>query len=217
MKPWRDIKINECGESLVRLTGIWSLPWHASQGVDDALSEVWLRVGVAKMLWEAQDYLPEDTKLLVLDAWRPKRLHKRLVEGDQKALIERLGPDQAQRYIDLLVDPADLDPAHPAPSLTGGRVGVSLCDIEGKPLEMGSFPRELSERSMTYYFSGIDEELHNRRQALISAMTRAGFSSDEGAWWRFQFGTQIHHSKVGGQAIYGLIEELPPGHPPVSG
>lgn len=216
MNSWRNVEINECGESLVRLTGIWSLPWHANQGVSDALSEVWLRVGVAKMLWEAEEYLPDDVRLLVLDAWRPRPLHQRLVAGDRKELVERLGEEAAAPYLERLIDPADLDSKHPAPSLTGGRVGVSLCDLQGRPIDMGSRPRELSERSLTNYFRGKNELYDKQRQTLISAMTRAGFSSDEGAWWRFQFGTQMHHWLVGGDAIYGAVDELPPGHPPIT-
>lgn len=217
MDSWRNVEIRECGESLVRLTGIWSLPWHAEHGVDDALSEVWLRVGVAKMLWEAEDYLPDDVRLLVLDAWRPSQLHQRLIAGDRQEIIERLGRQNAEPYLETLLDPPDLDPNHPAPSLTGGRVGVSLCDLDGRPLDMGSAPRELSERSLTEYFTSDDNPFHERRQTLIAAMTRAGFSSDRGAWWRFQFGTQMHHLLVGGPAIYGMVDSLPPGHPPISG
>ena len=208
LTPWKRVPISDNGEGLVILTGLTSKPWHNYIGRDGSLDEVWLRVGVAKKLWEAQSYLPKGTRLLVLDGWRPRALHKKIMEEDLKAI--KSTPD-----LQIILDPPDLTKDHPAASLTGGRVGVTLSDEKGM-LDMGSIIRRPCPEALMYFYSNssvLDHQLfHQRRMLLCSAMTRAGFSSGMGSWWRYQFGTQEHHALVGGEAQYGLVKGLPSGH-----
>ena len=209
LTPWRQVPIEDNQESLVRLTGLFSTPWHQQVGRAGALNEVWLRLGTARKLFEAQTYLPKGVKLMVLDGWRSTEFHSKVVEADVLEIFER--PE-----LEEIIDPRDTSPLHPAPSLTGGRVGVTLCDDEGTPLDMGSVVRRPCPQASTYFFHDKRSEssklLHGRRMCLLVAMTRSGFSSDNGAWWRFQYGTQQHHALVGGPAQYGLVEQLPGGH-----
>lgn len=209
LTPWRQVPIEDNNESLVRMTGLYSNPWHHQLGREGSLNEVWLRLGTARKLWEAQDYLPQDLKLMVLDGWRPRELHRQIVEADIQEIADR--PE-----LEEILDPRDLAPGHPAPSLTGGRVGVTLCDPEGEPLDMGSVIRRPCPEALTYHYHGRRSKqaklYHGRRMCLLVAMTRAGFSGDSGAWWRFQYGTQQHHSLVGGPAQYGMVTRLPGDH-----
>lgn len=209
LTPWRQVPIEDNNESLVRMTGLHSRSWHREIGREGSLNEVWLRIGTARKLWEAQHFLPRGIKLMVLDGWRPIRLHQQIVEADILEIKDR--PE-----LEEILDPRDLSPLHPAPSLTGGRVGVTLCDDLGEPLDMGSVVRRPCPEAFTYHYydkRGKNAKLyHGRRMCLLVAMTRAGFSSDTGAWWRFQYGTQQHHALVGGPAQYGLVTKLPGDH-----
>lgn len=209
LTPWREVPIEDNQEGLVRMTGLYSKAWHREVGRAGSLDEVWLRLGTARKLFEAQSYLPLGIKLMVLDGWRTRELHKQIVEADLEEIADR--PE-----LEDILDPRDLSEKHPAPSLTGGRVGVTLCDDMGEPLEMGSVVRRPCPEAFTYHYYGKRSEksklYHGRRMCLLVAMTRAGFSSDPGAWWRFQYGTQQHHSLVGGPAQYGLVDQLPGDH-----
>ena len=209
LTPWREVPIKDNGEGLVILTGLNSNPWHRHIGREGALDEVWLRIGTIKKLWEAQSYLPKGTRLLVLDGWRPVELHRKIVEADVLEIA-------SQPELEIILDARDTSPKHPAPSLTGGRVGVTLCDQSGQSLDMGSIIRKPCPQALMYHYSHSraekNKQIHDRRMLLCSVMTRAGFSSDGGSWWRYQYGTQHHHSLVGGTAQYGLVESLPEGH-----
>jgi D-alanyl-D-alanine dipeptidase len=209
--PWRDVPIADCGEGMVQLTGLTSMPWHQHLNRAGALNEIWLRIGTAQRLWAAHKYLPKGTRLLVLDAWRTIELHQTIIEEDRLDIINN--PE-----LDDVIDPRDINPKHPAPSLTGGRVGVTLCDDDLIPLDMGSPVRRVCPQARLYYYydkrSENSKEFHKRRMLLCSVMTRAGFSSDSGAWWRYQYGTQQHHALVGGPAQYGLVTDLPGDHLP---
>lgn len=209
LTAWRHVPIEENGEPLVRLTGLYSQSWHRTMGRPGSLDEIWMRVNTNRNLFKAQSYLPQGIKLLVLDGWRPVALHQKIVTAD---LLEIAAHPELKE----ILDPADITAKHPAPSLTGGRVGITLCDDQGEPLDMGSVVRHPCLEALTYYYHDKHSEqaelFHKRRMCLLAAMTRSGFSSDGGAWWRFQHGTQHHHSLVGGPAQYGLVTHLPGDH-----
>ena len=157
LRPWNHIKINECNEPLVSIPeSIFRLTPHPymslgapySTGVDPWV----LRTSVLKRLIRAQQYLSDITphlQLALFDAWRPISVQKFMfnytiqetckskgidindlsVNGDINDVIEEVGRFWAK---------PSSNPLTPPPHSTGAAIDLTLADMNGNPLDLGS-------------------------------------------------------------------------------
>lgn len=127
---------------------------------------LYARKVVASALARAQEYARVyKLQLKIFDAYRPLSVQR---------LMWSIVPDE--RYV--------ADPAKGSRHNRGCAVDLTLCDMEGNELDMGTGYDEFTEKAAAAYNDLPDEVLRNRG-LLDDIMTKAGFSVLPSEWWHF--------------------------------
>ncbi len=123
-----------------------------------------LRPGTAQKLADAQAILLEaGVRIMVLDAYRPKRYQQILYDlATDKSYVAK-GVSRHNR---------------------GAAVDVTLADMDGRELPMPSGYDEMTQRATRAYAGCTKEEAANRK-LLTQAMVEAGFTTISNEWWHF--------------------------------
>jgi D-alanyl-D-alanine dipeptidase len=147
-----------------------------------------LKKATAQSLLKVNDYLKtKNLQLKVLDCYRPPTIQEKLW---------KVKPDP--HFV--------MRPWKGSPHSRGIAVDVTLTDLSGKELDMGSDYDEFSQKS--YYASDeISKIAKDNRWILKSAMKQAGFSSIRTEWWHFQKGINGNHPIVNIELPCDLNEE----------
>ncbi len=159
---------------------------------------------------------PGGVRLVVLDAWRPFAVQQYLYDSLSSALAAhypRAGEAELERLTRQFVSPPSSSREAPSPHLTGGAVDVTLCDAQGRWLDMGSAFDEAVPASYTAYFERLAEpdarqrRVRDHRRLLYHAMLDAGFSNLPSEWWHYDFGDQLWAWHTGAtQALFGPVQ-----------
>ena len=236
LRPWNNIKINECNEPLVSIPeSIFRLTPHPYMslgapyltGVDPWV----LRPSVLKRLIRAQQYLSDISphlQLALFDAWRPISVQKFMfnytiqetckskgidindlsANGDINDVIEEVGRFWAK---------PSSNPLTPPPHSTGAAIDLTLADMTGNPLDLGGEIDFIGAESSPDFYKednlGIPcskhQVFHNRRSLLFSVMEQAGFVQHPNEWWHFSYGDQLWSWLSNqGNPIYGAALEV---------
>jgi zinc D-Ala-D-Ala dipeptidase len=190
--------------------GLFTDPVYHRRGLPGAVPDIWVRGEVADRLAAAlADLEGERTGLLVLDGWRSRTLQAALWDryrAELQSASELEGEALESRLREFVSPPGDskVPPAH----TTGGAVDVTLCTLDGEPLDMGGDFDELTDRSRPGFYERPDlthtERLYrNRRRLLMRAMESAGFWRLPTEWWHFEYGTSAWASHAGGPPRFG--------------
>lgn len=123
---------------------------------------------VADALARAQE-LARSYKLQIkiYDAYRPLSVQK---------LMWSIVPDE--RFV--------ADPAKGSRHNRGCALDLTLCDLQGNELDMGTGYDEFTERAAATY-TDLSQEVLNNRKLLNSIMTSAGFTVLLSEWWHYDF------------------------------
>ena len=141
----------------------------------------WLHREAAAALERAAAWLANERPghtLLVLDALRPQRV--------QQLLWDALQGTDKQIYL--------AEPARGSIHSFGMAVDVTVCDAQGRELDMGTAFDDMSDRSHPalegqMLVSGALTEAHlANRDLLRGAMLSAGFVGINTEWWHFDYG-----------------------------
>jgi D-alanyl-D-alanine dipeptidase len=73
---------------------------------------------------------------------------------------------------------------------TGGAIDITLCDVHGSDLNLGTKIPEHNNKTKTKSFFLQKEEFVNRN-ILQKAMIKAGFKNYPSEWWHFCFGDKM--------------------------
>ena len=236
LRPWNNIKINECNEPLVSIPeSIFRLTPHPymslgapySTGVDPWV----LRPSVLKRLIRAQQYLSDISphlQLALFDAWRPISVQEFMfnytiqetckskgidindlsANGDINDVIEEVGRFWAK---------PSSNPLTPPPHSTGAAIDLTLADMTGNPLDLGGEIDFIGAESSPDFYKEDNLEMpcsknqvfHNRRSLLFSVMDQAGFVQHPNEWWHFSYGDQLWSWLSNqGNPIYGAALEV---------
>jgi zinc D-Ala-D-Ala dipeptidase len=225
VKPYQKVPIQECGEALVPISPsqfaiVTPHPYVALGAPYGSFSPYFLRQGVLQRLIQAQGYLHSQHpgwQLQIFDAYRPIAVQQFMVDyafGQQvKAAglsIDDLSDELRSRIqaevLKFWAQPS-ADPLMPPPHSTGAAVDLTLVNVAGEPLDMGSPIDEISPRSWPNYFAERADEAsrqcHRHRCTLAEAMSAAGFRQHPNEWWHFSYGDQLWAWQVGMVAHYG--------------
>jgi D-alanyl-D-alanine dipeptidase len=193
----------ECGEPLVDLR-------EQCPGLVVIAVPTFARFAVATMLNEAQALLPDGYRIRVAAALRTLEQQSRGYWRHYRRLEEQ-HPEWPRsilrRETNKFWHPPDTTavPGH----CTGGAVDVTLLDPSGEPADMTSASREDACTQVTYS-RYLTDRARSNRDALVRAMSDAGFSNCYDEWWHWSYGDAGWAVRLGhAQAIYGLVIDVP--------
>ena len=236
LRPWNNIKINECNEPLVSIPeSIFRLTPHPYMslgapyltGVDPWV----LRPSVLKRLIRAQQYLSDISphlQLALFDAWRPISVQKFMLNYTIQETCKSKGIDfndfSANGDVNDVIEEVSRfwanpssNPLTPPPHSTGAAIDLTLADMTGNPLDLGGEIDFIGAESSPDFYKednlGIPcskhQVFHNRRSLLFSVMDQAGFVQHPNEWWHFSYGDQLWSWLSNqGNPIYGAALEV---------
>ncbi|MBK6044636.1 M15 family metallopeptidase [Streptomyces sp. MBT55] len=199
------IPVRECGEPLVDVrTG--PLPLL----VDDRRSDpagafAHLRERVRDQLVAAQERLPDGLRLLVVEGYRPPELQTQYFERYTRRLRSehpRWTGQQVREAAGRYVSPPEI-----APHSAGAAVDLTLVDVDGRELDMGTAMNATPEDSDGACFAdatNIPAAAKANRAVLTTALTDAGLQPYPFEWWHLSLGDR-YRALMQGQpaALYG--------------
>lgn len=205
---FESIEIKESNEPLVDLANFDFIlePFYFKQGLSPS-DKMFLREGIAKKLQEIQKNL-KTYKFKIWDGFRPREVQNNIYkkfwaelkqnhpEWDDKTLAQEVG-----KFVTNANDPNRIPP-----HATGGAVDLTLVDLLGKELDMGTEFDHFGPQAAALYFeqNQISENIKNNRKLLREAMQTANFRADDDEWWHFDYGNQLWASSLNKPtAIYG--------------
>ena len=208
--------VSESQEPLIQITGdhprIFIQPIYYQQKIPTSLRAIYVREGVFERLQHALTLLPKDYSLLLYDGYRPFQVQQYLFTFFSKQLAQIMPHATEQELLHATkkyVAFPNADSAHLAPHLTGGAIDVTLADIHGKVLDLGTAFDEMNEKSATRYFEHYPKEnpqACQHRRLLYNCMTQVGFSNYAEEWWHYDFHNVAWARRVHAQiAHYGAV------------
>lgn len=218
-----EIAVGESFEPLIKIEGqhprIFTKPIYHQQKIPNSLQVIYVREGVYERLQEALSVLPKIYSLVLYDGYRPFQVQQYLFTHFAQEIAQRFPQLSAQeidcetrRYVAF----PSLDCAHLVPHLTGGAVDITLGDINGHALNLGTAFDEISAKSATRYFEQFPNENHKActyRRLLYNCMTMAGFTNYSEEWWHYDYNNIAWARRVQAQsAIYGAMQAVIHNH-----
>lgn len=164
-----------------------------------------LRLRAVTLLDKVADALPTGEKLLVFDTYRSP---KKQIEIWSNVLVHLAGqhPDWSEKQLKAEAcrwagNPDSLSCAH----CMGAAVDLTICDKNGKPLDMGPENPLLPERSE----SVLTPEQQQNRNRLVTLMCAVGFVGHANKWCHFSFGDEAWaRAKHKKETLYKPITHL---------
>ena len=153
--------------------------------------------------------LPDGVTLIVWDGWRAFETQRALYD-DWMAQLRATHPEwdaaTLARETARFVSVPSVDPACPAPHVTGGAVDLTLGDGDGAPLDLGTHFDAFVPEAGAVALEAVPGTARELRRRLFWAMADAGFTAYVEEWWHFDFGDQFWGAVTGRQARYGPID-----------
>jgi zinc D-Ala-D-Ala dipeptidase len=189
----RAVPVVECGEPLVRLP-------H-----DLSPAGALVRSGLAERLLAADRGLPAGVRLRVVEGFRPVDRQRAIIAAYAAELCLRhpgIGADDLERLTSRFVSPVDV-----APPLAGAAVDLTLVDVCGDELDLGTpidaTPEE-SDGRCWFAAAGIGADARAHRELLAEVLGLQGLVNYPTEWWHWSFGdrywalvTEAQHSIYG--------------------
>ena len=188
---------------------------YYEQGIPDSLKSIYIRKNTYERLIEALNLLPQNYSFILYDGYRPLQVQQYLFQLFSQ-VIKKRNPyfseeDVLKETLKFVAFPS-IEPYKTSPHLTGGAIDLTLGDLAGNPLDLGSAFDEMSKKSATCYYEQYpnenEEALRNRR-ILFHAMTAVGFTNYSEEWWHYDYGNVTWARRVNAtEAKYGAIEAI---------
>jgi D-alanyl-D-alanine dipeptidase len=205
--PQDGIAIVECGEPLAAIVPgdrLHVAPAYHERGIRAAPTEIRVRQRVLAALRRAAAALPAGVDLLVWDGLRTLQTQREIVEAFAATLPASLrGPardEEVARYLALPPASREEYVGDPPPHSTGGAVDLTLCDPDGRPLDLGADFDQFDEASwLAFYEPGgpgdrpgpRTADIRARRRLLYWTMLGAGFAPYPWEYWHYELGTRV--------------------------
>ena len=136
-------------------------------------AECYLRYKTVKALVLAnQRFMKKGLKIKLFDCYRPLDIQKKMW-----AIVPN------PKYV--------ANPAKGSIHNRGGAVDITLVDLNGKELEMGtSF--DFFGKEAAHDFAGFSDEIKNNRNLLRKIMKKEHFNSFDSEWWHYNLKAGLH-------------------------
>ena len=195
------IPVEECGEPLVDVSGALLVDGRKK----DSGAELHLRQGVLDRLLEAEALLSDGLRLLFVEGYRPPALQRRYFEGygdELRAANPDWSADRVRSAASRYVSPPEI-----APHSAGAAVDLTLADVDGRELDMGTPMNANPEESDGACYTGaenITEEARANRAVLGKAFDAVGLVNYPTEWWHWSYGDRYWALMSGAPAaLYG--------------
>jgi zinc D-Ala-D-Ala dipeptidase len=164
-----------------------------------------VRTGVRSRLLHAAARLPAGVGLLVLEGFRPLSHQSALFERYRQRFAAEhphARAEQIERLTSRFVAPIDVA-GHPA----GAAVDLTLCNAQGRPLDMGTAPNEAVAAS-ALHASDIDIAARARRHLLAETLAAQDFINYPSEWWHWSYGDRYWaFASRAPAAVYGAVDD----------
>ena len=193
----RRVRVRESGEPLVLLAG----------GISPGGALV--RAGLAERLGAADAALPAGIRLRVVEGFRPLERQRAIVASyaaQVRAAHPGLDPRERDRLTSRFVAPVDV-----APHVAGAAVDLTLVDVCGDDLDLGTeidaTPEE-SDGRCYFAAAGIGADARAHRDLLRRVLEGQGLVNYPTEWWHWSFGDRYWALLTGAaHATYGPVGE----------
>lgn len=205
----KQVLIKECYEEMVALdrTFLYFTPHpYLSKGAPYKDKDpFYLRKFVVEKLKLAAaklDSLYAGYKLKIFDAYRPIEVQKFMIEYEiNRIALEKFNENysllelQKQKEVDEIISHywspiSDEIALNPPPHSTGGALDLTIVDINGIELDMGTKIDELIDASESSFYNNSETVYEKNRALLVEVMSYAGFTQLPTEWWHFSYGDQ---------------------------
>ncbi|MFG2548201.1 M15 family metallopeptidase [Streptomyces sp. NPDC048594] len=200
------IPVHECGEPLVDVRDHDFRIDPRKHDPPGAFAHV--REGVLAQLKHARSLLPAGTDLLFIEGYRPLALQRRYFEAYSDELA-RAHPDwktaELRKAASRFVSPPEI-----APHCAGAAVDMTLIDLQGRELDMGTRVNASPEESSGACYTdapNLSARAHTNRATLGGALTSAGLINYGTEWWHWSYGDRYWALQTQQPAaLYGPVE-----------
>lgn len=200
--------IRENNEPLVDLSKLDFIlePTYFNQGFSND-KRMFLREGVAKKLEEIQKEL-KIYKLKIWDGFRSRVVQNNIYQKFWNELRQQ-HPDWDNEKLKIEVGvfiTVATDTKMIPPHATGGAVDLTLVNLEGKEINLGTHFDHFGTKAHSAYFdeNDIDNMVRRNRILLREAMFSKDFIEYSDEWWHFDYGNQLWAMELHKPyAIYG--------------
>jgi D-alanyl-D-alanine dipeptidase len=191
----RAVPVVDSGEPLVRL----------AQDLSPAGALV--RAGLAERLRAADDALPVGIRLRVVEGHRPVTAQREIIAA-YTAQVLATYPDAAGAELDRLTS-RFVAPVDVAPHVAGAAVDLTLVDVCGDALDLGTpidaTPEE-SDGRCWFAAAGIGADARAHRDLLRRVLEGHGLVNYPTEWWHWSFGDRYWALLTGApHASYGPV------------
>ena len=191
-----DIPVHDNLEPLVDLTSLGIACVQPPGVVDHGR---FVRAGLADRLVAADAALPLGVRILVVEGFRSVETQLRIFRAYSdkvRAGSPALAPAEVRREASRYVAPLEV-----APHVAGAAVDLSLIDLDGRRLDMGTV---LDARAFDAV--AISAEARANRQLLSAVLTAAGLVNYPTEWWHWSYGDRYWAFATGAErACYGTV------------
>ncbi len=191
----RAVPVVECGEPLVRLPR------------DLSPAAALVRAGLAERQVAADRALPAGIRLRVVEGFRALADQRAIIASygaELAALHPALGPKALERLTSRFVAPLDV-----APHVAGAAIDLTLVDVTGEELDLGTPIDATPEQSAGRCWSagagsGADARAH--RDLLARVLGAQGLVNYPTEWWHWSHGDRYWALSTGApHALYGPV------------
>lgn len=194
------VPVRDAGEPLLAL--------DASFGPARAL----VRSGLAQRLEAAQDLLPRGLRLRVVEGHRPVA-EQRAIIARYSAEVCRLRPGISPHALHHLVS-RYVAPVAVAPHVAGAAVDLTLVDVTGEELDLGTPIDATPEQSDEACFTAatnISADARAHRHLLGAVLKPLGLVNYPTEWWHWSYGDRYWALLTGSDhALYGPVDSVAP-------
>lgn len=191
----RAVPVAETGEPLVRL--------------DRDLSPVGalVRASLAERLEAADAALPPGIRLRVIEGYRPLDVQRAIV-ASYAAEVRAHHPHASAAELEVLTS-RFVSPVEVAPHVAGAAVDLTLVDVCGDELDLGTeidATPEQSDGRCYFAADGIGADARAHRDLLAAVLGAQGLVNYPTEWWHWSFGDRYWALMTGsGHALYGPV------------
>ena len=191
----RAVPVAETGEPLVHLDGDLS-PFGAL-----------VRAGLADRLRAADAALPRGIRLRVIEGYRPLEIQRAIV-ASYAAQVRRHHPHAGVEDLEVLTS-RFVSPVEVAPHVAGAAVDLTLVDVCGDQLDLGTeidATPEDSDGRCYFAADGIGADARAHRDLLARVLGEQGLVNYPTEWWHWSYGDRYWALLTGsGHALYGPV------------